>query len=45
MFYRVKKGDRIAQIRPVKVESVEWDIVEELEETERGINGFGSTGR
>ena len=45
LFYRVKKGDRIAQIRPVKVESVEWDMVEELEETERGVNGFGSTGR
>lgn len=40
-----ERGDRIAQlvIRPVVIEDVE--IVSELEQTERGDKGFGSTGR
>lgn len=43
--YNVKKGDRIAQIRPIKIECVEWNEVEVFDETKRGVNGFGSTGR
>ena len=40
----IKKGDRIAQlvVTPYMGESME---VEELDETERASNGFGSTGR
>lgn len=43
--YRVRKGDKITQlvIMPIIVESLE--LVESLEETERGDGGFGSTGR
>lgn len=44
--YEVKKGDRIAQLLvvPVLYESVE--LVDSLDEnTDRGSNGFGSTGR
>ena len=43
-FY-VYPGDKISQlvIIPVRYEPVE--LVEELEETDRGSNGFGSTGR
>lgn len=39
------RGDKITQlvVMPVRYESVE--IVEHLEDTERGTNGFGSTGR
>ena len=41
----ITKGDKISQlvIIPVLYEPVE--LVEELEETERGNNGFGSTGK
>lgn len=38
-------GDRIAQLVIAPVTRVEWQEVEELEETERGSGGFGSTGR
>ena len=42
--YHVHKGDKIAQlvILPVKYEPVELG---ELEESDRGTDGFGSTGR
>lgn len=39
-----KKGDRIAQIIIQKHESPEFVLVESLDETERGTNGFGHTG-
>lgn len=38
-------GDRIAQIIIHKIPDVELVEVNELSETERGSNGFGSTGR
>lgn len=41
-FY-IYQGDRIAQLIVSKVENVEWDLVETLDETERGGGGFGST--
>ena len=37
-------GNRIAQMMFVKKEEVGFVEVDELDETERGINGFGSTG-
>ena len=37
-------GNRIAQMTFVKKEEVDFVKVGELDETERGINGFGSTG-
>jgi dUTP pyrophosphatase len=37
-------GDRIAQLLILKHESPEFNLVEELDETERGENGFGHTG-
>lgn len=40
----VRQGDRIAQAVLVKIEQVEWKEVETLDETERGLGGFGSTG-
>lgn len=40
----VDKGDRIAQVRPFYVDMVLLEEVEELNETERGKGGFGSTG-
>lgn len=40
----VNKGDRIAQIVFTKVEYPDLEISYELDETERGEGGFGSTG-
>lgn len=42
--YCINPGDRIAQVVVSKVSQVKWDEVRELEETERGSGGFGSTG-
>ena len=40
----VEPGMRIAQMVIAKYETVEWDEVEELDETARGKGGYGSTG-
>ena len=40
----INKGDRIAQLVIQKYETVDWDIVTDLEDSERGTGGFGSTG-
>lgn len=41
---QIKFGDRIAQLLIIPVIQPELVIVEELDETERGEDGFGSTG-
>ena len=41
----IKAGDKIAQLVIQPCALPELELVEELEETERGDNGFGSTGR
>lgn len=43
--YLVHKGDKIAQLLVVPIELPEIEYVEELDETDRGNGGFGSTGR
>ena len=40
----VNKGDRIAQLIVQPYYDYEWEEVEELNETNRGDGGFGSTG-
>lgn len=40
----IKHGDRIAQGMIVPVIQAEFEEVDELDETERGIGGMGSTG-
>jgi dUTP pyrophosphatase len=40
----IVNGDRIAQIVLQKVESLEWKLDIELQETERGVGGFGHSG-
>ncbi len=42
--YTINNGDRICQMIIAKHEKVELDIVEGLEESERGAGGFGHTG-
>lgn len=43
--FRVEAGLKIAQMVPVKVTDWEVVAVDNLDETERGEGGFGSTGR
>ena len=40
----VNDGERIAQMVIAKHETVEWTLVETLDETERGAGGFGHSG-
>jgi len=43
--YEVHRGDRIAQLVIQRVESADFREAEELPDSERGLGGFGSTGR
>lgn len=43
--YKVKKGDRIAQLVLAPVATAEIAEVEEISDTNRGAGGFGSTGK
>jgi dUTP pyrophosphatase len=43
--YRVKAGDKISQLVILPILTPTPYIVDSLEETERGDNGFGSSGR
>lgn len=43
--YPIRKGDKIAQLVIQPYVAPELELAEELGETERGDNGFGSTGR
>lgn len=40
----IKRGDRIAQMVVAPVTQIAWNIVEQLDQTERGSGGYGSTG-
>ena len=40
----IKRGDRIAQLVVQKVELVDFEEVDELDTTERGEQGYGSSG-
>lgn len=42
--FEVTDGERIAQLVIAKHEQAEWTEVEELDNTQRGTGGFGSTG-
>jgi dUTP pyrophosphatase len=43
--YRVQRGDRIAQLVIQRVETAAFVEAESLADSERGLGGFGSTGR
>lgn len=40
----INKGERIAQMVIARHEQVDFQLVEELDETERGAGGYGHTG-
>lgn len=41
----INDGERIAQLVFAQHEQAQWEMVENLSETERGAGGFGSTGK
>ncbi|WP_321369817.1 dUTP diphosphatase [uncultured Draconibacterium sp.] len=41
----IENGERICQMVVAAHATVEWDLVEVLEESERGAGGFGHTGK
>ena len=43
--YLINRGDKISQLVILPIITPELELVESLEETERGDGGFGSTGR
>lgn len=43
--YQIKKGDRLFQIASPTLQPMRWEPVNALTETDRGENGFGSTGK
>lgn len=43
--YPVRRGDKITQLVILPIMIPDLQLVSELEDTERGVNGFGSTGR
>ena len=45
MFYTFERGERIAQLVIVPIPEIELQEVNELPQTDRGSNGFGSSGR
>ncbi len=42
--YAVSAGDRVAQMMFVPVVTADFEVVDELSDTDRGAGGFGSTG-
>jgi len=43
--FEINNGDRIAQLVIANYEQITWKKVINLDETERGSSGFGSTGK
>lgn len=43
--YTIHRGDRIAQLVIQRFEVVEWEVVEDLGDSRRSTEGWGSTGR
>ncbi|MCH9694228.1 MAG: dUTP diphosphatase [Gammaproteobacteria bacterium] len=43
--YEIQPGERIAQMVFVPVEQIEFNVVEEFAESERGAGGFGHSGK
>ena len=43
--FTIEPGERIAQLVIAQYTQVKWSPVDQLDETERGKGGFGSTGK
>lgn len=44
-WYYINKGDKVSQLVVMPIHVPELELVDKLDDTERGGNGFGSTGR
>ncbi|EKX31848.1 hypothetical protein GUITHDRAFT_82757 [Guillardia theta CCMP2712] len=42
--YHIEKHDKIAQMALIHIETPDIEVVNEINDTDRGENGFGSTG-
>ena len=42
--YTINRGDKVMQMELVRISDIELEEVAELSETDRGTDGFGSTG-
>lgn len=42
--FKIRRGDKICQLVIQKIERAEFEVVEQLDKTERGKAGFGSSG-
>lgn len=42
--FTIQPSDRIAQLVVARHETIEWQLTDNLEDTDRGAGGFGSTG-
>ena len=42
--FTINDGERVAQMVVARHERVEWQVVDELDDTERGAGGFGHSG-
>jgi dUTP pyrophosphatase len=42
--FTAKRGERIAQLVIQRVEPVQWRVVDQLDDSDRGAGGHGSTG-
>ena len=43
--FTINDGERVAQLVVAQHAQEEWEVAEELPDTERGAGGFGSTGK
>lgn len=43
--YKIERGDKITQLVVVPCEYVDFEVVDKLDDSERGDNGYGSTGK
>lgn len=43
--YKIERGDKITQVVIVPCEYVDFEVVDKLDDSERGDNGYGSTGK
>ena len=43
--FAIRRGDRVAQLVPAPVLRAQFSETDDLDETARGMGGFGSTGR
>lgn len=43
--WEYRPGDRIGQLMIIKTEEAHWQEVEELDDSDRGTGGFGSSGK